>query len=71
MPYCVEHIWKWFLRMSNRRGGGFGPAALTHTAMHDFFRLAGINPSPWEVEQIEALDSLYLSTLAEDTKNGK
>jgi hypothetical protein len=67
----VTHLWHWFLRLSNRRGGGFGPAALTHSEMLAFFELTRETPTPWEVEQIEALDSLYLSILAEETKADK
>ncbi len=62
----MAHLWHWFLRMSNRRGGGFGPAPITHRDMQAFFELAQISPTPWEVEMIETLDSLYLTSLAED-----
>lgn len=60
MPEALEYLWRWFLRMSNRRGGGFGPAPLTHGGIRDFFELSRIIPTPWEIEQIEALDILYL-----------
>ena len=52
--------------MSNRGGGGFGPAPLTHRDMLAFFELSQIDPVPWEIELIEALDSRYLASIAED-----
>ena len=70
MPPAFEYLWTWFLRMSNRRGGGFGASPLTHAGMQAFFELAGIWPTPWDVEQLEALDDLYLR-ITEETKPKK
>ncbi len=66
LPACLIYLWHWFLRLSNRRGGGFGPAPLTHSNLRDFFELSGVWPTPWEIEQIEALDDLYLKILGEE-----
>lgn len=68
MPPAIEYLYNWFSRLSNRRGGGFGPAPLSFTELDNFFRLIGIEPQPWEVETLEALDNLWLKTSAEDEK---
>lgn len=71
MPLAFEYLWTWFIRMSNRRGGGFGASPLTHTGIKAFFELVGIWPTPWDVEQLEILDDLYLRTLeGAKTKKG-
>jgi len=68
MPEVTEYLWHWFLRLSKRRGGGFGPAPLTHSGMRDFFHLAGIRPSAWEIELLEELDDLYLQIQADEDR---
>ncbi|WP_321532264.1 hypothetical protein [uncultured Desulfuromonas sp.] len=73
MPECAAYLWRWFLRMSRRRSsGGFGLSPLTHPGIAAFFELSGIQPTPWEVEQIEKLDDLWLSIrAAKDDDKGK
>lgn len=71
MPELLEYLWKWFLRLSKRRGSGFGPAPLSHTGIKDFFTLIKIEPTPWEIEQIEQLDDVYLKIRAEEAEANK
>lgn len=62
MPGCFEYLWQWFLRLNRRRGGALGPTALTWQDLQAFFNLSGMTPTPWEVEQLEALDNAYLES---------
>ena len=68
LPPVLEHIWKWFLRLSARRGGGYGPAPFSFQEIGAWAELTRCEPSPWEVEQLEKLDDLYLKIIAETIK---
>ena len=48
------------MRLSNRRGGGLGASPISWADIDGYSRLTGCNLTPWEVEVIEELDSVFL-----------
>ena len=64
----MKYLYRWFLRLSKRRGGGFGPAPIDFTEFDSFFRRIRVEPEPWEQELLEDLDDLWLKLTAEDEK---
>lgn len=62
-PLPLDYLWSIYSRLRRRKGGGFsGPAPIEWTDIDAFCRIGKITLSPWEIEIIESLDDLYLST---------
>ena len=61
LPKAVAYLWRIFMRLSNRRGGGFGAAPITWADIDGFSRLTHCTLTPWEVEVIEELDGVFLA----------
>jgi hypothetical protein len=68
MPPVFAHLWGWFLRLSARRGGGYGLAPLFFQEIDAWARRTRLDPTPWEIEQLEKLDDLYLKISNEALK---
>ena len=66
-PAELWHIWKWFLDLAGARGGGFGPAPISWSDMMAWSILTWAMPTPQEVDQILALDRLWLK-VQEDSR---
>ncbi|WP_424813570.1 phage tail assembly chaperone [Roseococcus sp. YIM B11640] len=64
-PEAAAYLWDWFLEMHRARGGGMGPAAITHQDIEAWGRLKGVRLAPWELEAIQALDGTWLAVQAE------
>ena len=61
MPFCVEHLWQWFLELNQGRGtGGFGPSRLTYIDIDAWSRLTRTIIRPGEVRAILAVDNEWL-----------
>jgi hypothetical protein len=61
-PSELHHVWRCFIRLSNRRPStGFGGGMIPFSEIEAFQRLTGYRFSPWEVEQIETLDHVYVA----------
>lgn len=70
IPAGGEYLWAAFTRLHGRRGSnGFGPSPLSWPDLDAFNRMSRINLAPWEVEIIEALDRVYLTHVAEASKD--
>lgn len=61
LPPELAYLWGAYLRLSARRGGGFGPSPITWSDLAAFQALTGFRFTPWEVEMIETLDTLQLA----------
>ncbi|MBV5327024.1 MAG: hypothetical protein JZU65_05210, partial [Chlorobium sp.] len=70
-PAAAIHIWNWFQQLSWTRGGGFGPAPLTHNEIRSWYKNMGVKPrpTPWEIEQILRLDGIWFKVQGEKDKN--
>ena len=66
---AVAHIWAWFVQLSVRRGGGFGPAPLTYQELDAWARRLEIDPTPWEIEQIMVIDDVNMLVSSEKSAN--
>jgi len=65
-PPVLRYLWRWFLDLSARRGGsGFGPAPLAWSEVAAWARLTRLNPTPWEVDVLLALDDRFLAIRSE------
>lgn len=68
LPECLEYIWGWFIQLHRRRGGGFGPAPISWEAIDAWARRTGADPTPLELELIDAIDCAYMEQAAKDSK---
>lgn len=72
IPEAAEHVWRWFLELSQARGStGFGPAPLTYQDIAAWARLTGADPSPWEIGVLKRLDVLWLASSVPKGTPGK
>jgi hypothetical protein len=56
------------MRLRRRAAGGFnGPEPVTLQAIETFSRLSCLRLAPWEIKLIEALDDLYLASVADSS----
>lgn len=61
LPYCVEHLWRWFCELHLGRGtGGFGPSRVTYADIDAWSRLTRTQVRPAEVRAILAVDNEWL-----------
>jgi len=62
LPAALHYLWATFWRLRRRKAGGMGTEPITWADLDAFCRFTGQTIAPWEVEAIEALDDLYLTT---------
>lgn len=56
-PDAAEHLWRWFLEVSRRRGSnGFGANPISYSELEAWSRLTETRLSALEVDWIMALD---------------
>lgn len=60
IPYELEHIWDWWVQLDDRRQVGMDVCALTYTEITNWSILLKINPTPFEVRCIIALDCAFM-----------
>lgn len=61
-PEGLLYLWEWFGRMNMRRPSMDGmPGPITNTEMKAWAELHGVRLSPFEVEVLDGLDSLFLA----------
>ena len=70
LPSDLQPLWLKFMRLSRRRDWGDmgGLKLLKHSEIVAFQQLTGTAFSPWEVEQIEMLDNVYITVANEATR---
>lgn len=61
-PHEAAHVWSMFADLSSARGH---MVPISYSEIEAYGRLTGQQPSPWEVEQIKALDGLALRIWSE------
>lgn len=62
----MREYWYWFLRLNKHgRPPGMGPSEILYSQMLSFFELIGVVPEPYEIEVIEAFDSIAMKHFAE------
>jgi len=64
-PEVFRYLWNWFLDLSRRRGGGFGPAPITWLEFNAWAERTKSDPSPWEAAVIMRLDDVYLKSTSD------
>jgi hypothetical protein len=64
-PYVLEGLWSIFLELSNTRSQGYSaPLPISYQEVKAWCDLTGINLSPWEVQVIKRLDTVYIKVVA-------
>lgn len=64
MPMALQYLWDAFMRIRRRKGAGLnGPLPIEWPDIAAFVTLSGWRFAPWEIEIIEDLDSLWLSSI--------
>lgn len=67
IPTEMQHIWEWFWELRTASPSGFsGPVAILYSEMESWARLTGTELSPWHIDIIRSMDSVYL-----DVANGE
>ena len=66
LPESMQFVWKYFLDLNSKRGGGFGPAPISYQEILAYFTLHRIEFNTFEVSLIDSLDRLMLEKFAED-----
>lgn len=70
LPPDLYPLWLKFLRLSRRREwgdmGGF--KLVKYSEIEAFQRLTGEALTPWDIEQIEILDNIYIKVMGEARK---
>lgn len=62
-PVALEYLWSAFNRIRRRKGSGTGgPMPIEWPDIDAFCRHSRLMLEPWEVEIIEDLDDMFLST---------
>jgi len=66
-PDAASHIWSTFIELHDGRTYGMsGPNPISYDIIKAWCDLSGISLSPWEVELVKALDSIWLKTISEE-----
>lgn len=66
-PDAASHIWATFIELHEGRTYGMsGPNPISYDIIKAWCDLSGISLSPWEVELVKALDSIWLKTISEE-----
>lgn len=60
LPDETAHIWQWFVDLSSARSAGFSINAISWTDIWSFFALKRIQPDPWEVQTLRAIDDAFI-----------
>jgi hypothetical protein len=72
LPEEFAECWSWFLRLNSKRtSNGFGMNSISYLEILALFDLINYRPHAWELEMIEAFDSVameYFSKQAERSK---
>lgn len=67
LPDVAMHLWHLFLDLHRGRDyGANGPNPLSYQLILAWSELTGIRLSPWEVDVVKVLDSLWINTVNED-----
>lgn len=61
MPKALAYLFRVYLRIRRRKGGGFGLTPIEWPDIDAFVRNSQFRLAPWEVEIIEEIDDLYLN----------
>jgi hypothetical protein len=60
-PEEVLHVWSAFLLLSETRSQGFsGPLPINYSEIKSWIELTGNYLSPWEIDAIKKLDTVYM-----------
>lgn len=60
LPTGLEHIWSWFIELSNARPAGLsGLEPISYPVIESWMRVTGSEPSSNDVSMIRKLDDLY------------
>jgi hypothetical protein len=61
----MQDIWKYFLDLNRKRGGGFGPSPLSYSEILSYFTLHRIEYDAIELYLLDVLDNIAMEYFAE------
>ena len=67
----MQYLWQWFLALNNARSSGMAPNPISHQEIKAFCELRGIRMSLFEMDALQALDSVALTDTETLTKEIK
>jgi hypothetical protein len=60
LPPELEHVWNWFIELSNSRPAGFsGLEPISFPLIESWMRTTGVAPTRFEVNTIRLIDDVY------------
>lgn len=66
-PIGTEYLFEWWHQVRSRKGGnGWGPVPIEWPDLYAWSRLMRLDPTPWELEVIGAIDDAWLADRAEE-----
>ena len=69
IPDCVDYLWFWFTELNvSRSSNGFGPNPINYLEIQAWNELTMNDISPWEVETIKRMDTVFLEFQRENSK---
>jgi hypothetical protein len=57
VPPAGEHVWEWFWELDKGRSAGMELNRLSWSDLAEWQRVTGVNPKPWELRAIQAMDT--------------
>ncbi len=61
IPYCFQHIWKWFLDLNSKRDSGFeGPKSISYTEVYAWNKLKQIDIQDFELDILFLIDNVFM-----------
>lgn len=60
LPFELEYLWTWFLKLSPRRQSGMGPGPISSEEVNHWCARRRIVFDPFEHDILDRIDELYL-----------
>ena len=72
LPTVVSHVMEWFCELSAKRQSGVGgPSTLSFSDIKAWMELTGTDVDPREMNMILAMDSAWLSAMADEARQDR
>ena len=68
LPESMQDVWRYFLDLNRKRGGGFGPSPLSYSEILAYFTLHKIEYDAMDIYFVDILDNIAMEHYAEQQK---
>lgn len=67
LPECADHVWSWWVSLSNKRQCGMSVNPIAEEAIGWFFYTRKITPKQWELDALDTIETEYISSVHTET----